>query len=284
MHGIILAGGFGTRLWPLTQTISKQLLPVYDKPMIYYPLSLLMAAEIRDFSVIVTPRDYHSFQSLLGDGSQWGVEISVVIQQTPRGLPEAFSLVAESQLKNGSLLILGDNIFYGSQMAKRVLELAYLPGAAIFGYLVNEVSPFGSFELDSVGQVSKLAEKSRSGKGFAIPGLYKFDSRVLQFVQNLNPSTRGELEIVDLLNMYLEHQQLNCRILDRGTAWLDTGTVDTLNQASELIRVIQARQGMLIGSPEEVALHKGWVTKSALSNLLSHYGESNYAKSLASLL
>lgn len=280
----MLAGGTGSRLWPITQVISKQLLPVYDKPMIYYPISLLMAAGIRDFTIISTPRDLALFQALLGDGSHWGVNFKVVEQYLPRGLPDAFNLVSQDELNSGSILILGDNLFYGSQIAKKVFELLRIPGAAIFGYLVNEVNAYGSMQFDSSGKLTYLEEKAEKGRGYAIPGIYKFDSAVKEFAALLEPSARGELEITDLLKCYLADSNLDFRILDRGTAWLDTGTVENLNQAAELIRVIQTRQGMLIGSPEEVAFHNNWISEQEFVKLANGYGESEYAKSLLNVL
>jgi glucose-1-phosphate thymidylyltransferase len=284
MRGIVLAGGTGSRLWPITQVVSKQLLPVYDKPMIYYPISLLMAAGIREFTIISTPRDLALFQALLGDGSRWGVNFKVVEQDQPRGLPDAFNLVSQDELNSGSILILGDNLFYGSQIAKKVFELLEIPGAAIFGYLVNEVNAYGSLQFDPSGKLTGLAEKAEKGRGYAIPGIYKFDAAVRDFAALLKPSARGELEITDLLKCYLAQSNLDFRILDRGTAWLDTGTVENLNQAAELIRVIQSRQGMLIGSPEEVAFRNKWISEQEFAKLAKGYGESEYAKSLLNVL
>ena len=284
MRGIVLAGGLGSRLWPITKVTSKQLLPVYDKPMIYYPISLLMAAGIREFSIITTRKDSEDFKFLLGDGSKWGVSFEFLCQDAPKGLPDAFNLVDKSKLNDGSVLILGDNLFYGSQIAQKVMQLLNRPDSAIFGYLVNDVSFFGSFELDSDGAITKLIEKVSSGRGFAIPGIYKFDSTVMSYVKDLIPSKRGELEITDLLKCYLLENRLSYQILDRGTAWLDTGTVENLNQAAELIRVIQTRQGMLIGSPDEVALRSGLITPADFEKLLDGYGESEYAKSLLNVL
>jgi len=284
MHGIVLAGGYGSRLWPITSVVSKQLLPVYDKPMIYYPLSLVMAAGIRDISVITTPRDIRLFEQLLGDGDQWGIRISYVTQATPKGLPEAFVLISQSTLEHGSLLILGDNLFYGSKMAEKVRELIALPGAAIFGYLVNDVSAYGSFELNAQSEIVSLFEKVARGKGYAIPGIYKFDASVQSRTLTLQPSTRGEVEIVDLLRIYLKDELLRHRILDRGTAWLDTGTVENLNQANELVRVIQSRQDMLVGSPDEVALRQGWTNPGVLSERIKMFRDSAYAMSLKQLL
>jgi glucose-1-phosphate thymidylyltransferase len=284
MRGIILAGGTGSRLWPITKVISKQLLPVYDKPMIYYPLSLLMAAGVRDFSVITTPRDVEVFKSLLGDGSQWGISIEIHIQVEPLGLPDAFRVLPKSYLLEGSILILGDNLFYGSQIARKVREMCSKKGASIFGYMVSDVSSFGSFTLNDTRQIESIAEKKNQGKGFAIPGIYKFDEFVSDHVSELKPSKRGELEITDLLETYHAHGLLSYELLDRGTAWLDTGTVENLNQACELVRVIQARQGMLVGSPEEVSYRYSWISESDFTELIKTYGQSEYAKGLLSVL
>lgn len=280
----MLAGGAGSRLWPITQVVSKQLLPVYDKPMIYYPLALLMATGVKNFSIITTPRDAQLFKSLLGDGSKWGISIDIVIQESPRGLPDAFNLLGGSELESDSILVLGDNLFYGSQIAKRVKELMAIPGAAIFGYLVNDVAAYGCFNFDSSHKIIYLEEKIAKGRGYAIPGIYKFDKDVKEFTSQLVPSGRGELEIVDLLKTYHSRNNLDFRILDRGTAWLDTGTVENLNQASELIKVIQNRQGMLVGSPEEVALRNKWITENEFRKLAEGFGESEYAKSLLNVL
>ena len=280
----MLAGGAGSRLWPITQVVSKQLLPVYDKPMIYYPLALLMAAGIKNFSIITTPRDAQLFKSLLGDGSKWGISIDIVIQESPRGLPDAFNLLSGGELESDSILVLGDNLFYGSQIAKRVKELMAIPGAAMFGYLVNDVAAYGCFNFDSSHKINYLEEKIAQGRGYAIPGIYKFDKDVKEFASQLVPSRRGELEIVDLLKTYHSRNNLDFRILDRGTAWLDTGTVENLNHASELIKVIQNRQGMLVGSPEEVALRNKWITENEFQKLAEGFGESEYAKSLLNVL
>lgn len=284
MRGIVLAGGAGSRLWPITQVVSKQLLPVYDKPMIYYPLALLMAAGIKNFSIITTPRDAQLFKSLLGDGSKWGISIDIVIQESPRGLPDAFNLLNGSELESDSILVLGDNLFYGSQIAQRIKELMAIPGAAMFGYLVNDVAAYGCFNFDSSHKIIYLEEKIAQGRGYAIPGIYKFDKDVKEFTSQLVPSRRGELEIVDLLKTYHLRNNLDFRILDRGTAWLDTGTVENLNHASELIKVIQNRQGMLVGSPEEVALRNKWITENEFRKLAEGFGESEYAKSLLNVL
>jgi glucose-1-phosphate thymidylyltransferase len=281
MLGIVLAGGTGTRLWPITKVVSKQLLPIYDKPMIYYPISLLMASGIRDFVIITTPRDSQAFQDLLGNGNQWGVDFRFRIQERPTGLPDAFKLTADLTADRSSILMLGDNIFYGSQLGKKLNEIQSLEGASIFGYLVDDVSSFGTFEVSTQGKIFNLREKpADGGRGFAIPGVYKFDSSVGERASRLKPSQRGELEIIDLIKDYLDSNLLNHSVLDRGTAWLDTGTVEDMNFATELIRVIQSRQGMLIGSPEEVAFRNGWISREQLLKLGLEQKSTEYGRSL----
>ena len=285
MIGILLAGGFGTRLGPITKVISKQLLPIYDKPMIYYPLSLLMAAEIEEIVVITTPRDRMAYETLLGDGRQWGISIQYVQQDHPNGLPEAF-LLCETFLKGeSSTLMLGDNVIYGSQIGKKLQSNGSQHGASIYGYLVKDVSSFGTIRLDSNHQIAELQEKpTAGGKGLAIPGIYHFDESVIERTKSLSKSARGELEIVDLLNTYLSEGNLHYSILDRGTAWLDTGTIEDLSMASELVRVVQSRQGMLIGSPEEVAFRKGLITRTELESLAHKYSGSLYGRALQDIV
>ena len=284
MIGILLAGGTGSRLRPMTNSISKQLLPIYDKPMIYYPLSLLMASGIREFYVIVNPNQLSLFSELLLDGAQWGISIKLIVQKNPNGIPEAFHLTEKYIGGQDVTLILGDNIFYGSQIAKKISANFSNEGALIYGYQVKDTSQFGCFEL-SDKSITALSEKPINGKsGFAIPGLYHFDSKVWNFASELKPSARGELEIIDLLKIYLESKSLHYSILDRGTAWLDTGNAETLFQAAQLIQVIQNRQGMIIGSPEEVAFRCGWIDELNLKKHLYQYGESTYGQSLLKLL
>jgi len=284
MPGIILAGGLGTRLGPITKTVSKQLLPVYDKPMIYYPLSLLMASGINEIAIITTPQSQPEFINLLGDGKQWGINLQFIIQNNPNGLPEAFLLCEDFIGKRNSTLILGDNIFYGSGMGSKLKSNSKNLGATMYGYLVNDVSQYGTFQLDGDGNVIYLREKPKSGgRGLAIPGIYHFDSNVSEYSRHLKPSSRGELEIIDLLNIYLQEKKLNYSVLDRGTAWLDTGTIEDLSSASELIRVVQSRQGLLIGSPEEVAFRNGWIESNQLLSLGEAQGNSLYGKALISL-
>jgi glucose-1-phosphate thymidylyltransferase len=284
MIGILLAGGHGTRLRPITNSISKQLLPIYDKPMIYYPLSLLMAAKVRDFQIITTALQETLFRDLLKDGSQWGISIQFVTQAEPTGIPEAFLLTRKKILGRKTIMSLGDNLFYGSQMGRRLSDNSGSEGAHIYGYQVNNISSFGSLTVVD-NKITKLEEKpKRAGSGFAIPGLYHFDDRVIDFCEQLKPSARGELEIVDLLKKYLEIGKLDYSILDRGTAWLDTGTHEDMFAASELVRVIQTRQGMLVGSPEEVAFRNGWITSTELEKLTDGMTASPYYKSVLDLI
>ena len=284
MIGILLAGGHGTRLRPITNSISKQLLPIYDKPMIYYPLSLLMAAKVRDFQIITTPAQEFLFKDLLKDGSQWGISIQFVIQVEPTGIPDAFLLTRKEIEGKKTIMSLGDNIFYGSQMGSRIRENSGSEGAHIYGYQVNDVSNFGALTI-SEDKIVKLEEKPKNiGLGYAVPGLYHFDENVIDFCEQLRPSARGELEIIDLLKKYLMNGDLKYTILDRGTAWLDTGTHEDMFAASELVRVIQTRQGMLVGSPEEVAFRNGWITSTELEKLATGMKSSPYYNSLLDLI
>ncbi len=284
MYGLILAGGYGTRLRPMTTVTSKQLLPIYDKPMIYYPLSLMMAAGIREFSIITVPDQAESFANLLGDGSQWGIEINFISQEKANGIPEVFTLAEKKIVNKPSLLMLGDNILYGSRIGHKISENLNPKGAHIYGYLVNDVSKFGSLKTDG-SKILSLEEKPKEiHKGLAIPGIYHFNSEVCEFVKEIRPSSRGELEIVDLLNIYLNQNSLSHSIIDRGTAWLDTGTVEDMFAAAELVRVIQSRQGMLVGSPEEVAFRNKWISEKQLSALASHYFGSPYSRALLDLI
>lgn len=285
MIGILLAGGLGTRLGPITAFTSKQLLPIYDKPMIYYPLSLLIASGVDEVIVISTPRDLISYQSLLEDGSQWGISITYIEQSKPNGLPEAFLLSEEIISGKPCTLMLGDNIIYGSQIGKKISNHLHPVGASIYGYLVNDVSAFGCLELNEHRQIKNLVEKPKNiGKGLAIPGIYHFDKTVIQKTKNLKRSARGELEIIDLLNLYLDEGNLHFETLDRGIAWLDTGTIEDLAMASELVRVVQSRQGMLIGSPDETAFRKGLINSDDLKKLALKYRGSLYGKSLEDIL
>jgi len=284
MNGILLAGGFGTRLGPVTKVVSKQLLPIYDKPMIYYSLSVLMASGLRKIALVSSPNQLDLFKNLLLDGNQWGIEITYYTQSFPIGLPDVFNIVDDNFLKFGTVLMLGDNFFYGSQIAKKISNFFTVEGAAIFGYQVNDISQFGSFLVNSDNSINKLVEKKGKGSGYAVPGVYKFDSQVKSLVKTLKPSRRGELEIIDLLNVYYEKKLLTHQILDRGTAWIDTGTHENLSQASELVRVIQHAQGMLIGSPDEVAYRNGWINKKQLIKIAKSYKSSTYGKSLIDVI
>ncbi len=285
MKGIILAGGTGSRLHPITHGISKQLVPVYDKPMIYYPLSTLMLAGIRDILVITTPHDAEQFHRLLGDGSQFGINLSYAVQPSPDGLAQAF-LIGEAHLGGEAAgLVLGDNIFHGDGMGRKLRGFGDIEGAAIFGYPVADPTAYGVVEFDEHGKAISLEEKpARPRSKHAVPGLYFYDSSVVEHARNLKPSDRGELEITDLNRLYLEAGQLQVHVLERGTAWLDTGTFDSLNDASNFIRTIEARQGLKIGAPEEVAWRMGWLTADELRERAEPLRKSGYGDYLVRML
>ncbi|MFF1382722.1 glucose-1-phosphate thymidylyltransferase RfbA [Arthrobacter sp. NPDC058288] len=285
MRGIILAGGTGSRLHPITLGISKQLVPVYDKPMIYYPLSTLILAGIRDILIITTPHDADQFQRLLGDGSQFGVNITYAQQPSPDGLAQAFILGAE-HIGNGPVaLVLGDNIFYGRGMGTQLRRFSDIDGGAVFGYWVADPSAYGVVEFDAEGKAISLEEKPAKPKShYAVPGLYFYDNDVVQIAKDLKPSPRGELEITDVNRVYLERGKLQVEILPRGTAWLDTGTFDSLNEASEFIHTVQKRQGLSIGCPEEISWRLGFLSDAELQERAEPLVKSGYGKYLLELL
>jgi glucose-1-phosphate thymidylyltransferase len=284
--GIILAGGSGTRLYPVTHTISKQLLPVYDKPMIYYPLTTLMLGDIRDILIISTPQDLPQFQNLLGDGSQWGLRLSYTAQPSPDGLAQAFILGSDFIGDDVSTLILGDNIFYGHDL-EHLLHSANTRelGATVFAYHVNDPERYGVAEFNADNQVISLEEKPRQPKSnYAVTGLYFYDQKVVELANNLKPSARGELEITDLNQLYLDKNELYVEMMDRGYAWLDTGTHDSLLDAGQFISTIENRQGLKVACPEEIAYRKNWITQSDLENLAKPLLKNQYGEYLLKLI
>ena len=282
MKGIILAGGLATRLYPITLAVSKQLLPVYDKPLIYYAISTLMLAGIRDILIISTPNDLPCFERLLGNGSNYGLRFSYLIQSEPKGLAQAF-IIGENFIANESVaMILGDNIFYGNGMSQLLKSAAQKKtGATIFGYHVEDPQRFGVVEFSQDGKAISIEEKPKEPKSnYAVTGLYFYDNHVTDFAKSIKPSSRGELEITDLNNIYLQQNSLNVKLLGRGYAWFDTGTVDSLNEAAEYVRILSRRQGIKFSVPEEIAYQEGWISKSTLLDIANSYKNSPYGKHL----
>jgi len=285
MKGIILAGGSGTRLYPITRAISKQLMPIYDKPMIYYPLSVLMQADIREILIITTPEDNDSFKRLLGDGKELGCSFSYAIQEKPNGLAQAFVIGEQFIGSDKVALILGDNIFYGTGFSELIRSFNEVEGAAIFAYPVADPERYGVVEFDKDFKALSIEEKPVQPKSsFAVPGLYFYDNKVIEIAKNLKPSPRGEYEITDVNKFYLQKGDLHVGVMDRGTAWLDTGTFDSLSDATEYVRVIEKRQATKIGCIEEVAYRRGFINDAQLEVLIAKYIKSGYGAYLQTLL
>ena len=285
MKGIILAGGSGTRLYPLTIAVSKQLMPVYDKPMIYYPLSTLLLAGIRDILIITTPHDQPSFQKLLGDGSQIGCRFEYKVQPSPDGLAQAFILGEEFIGEDSVALVLGDNIFYGTGLSQLLESKVNVKGGCVFAYKVSDPERYGVVEFDKDFRSISIEEKPKVPKShYAVPGLYFYDNSVVGYAKNLKPSERGELEITDINKIYLEKGELEVGVMSRGTAWLDTGTFDSLHEASEFVKVLEKRQGFKVSCIEEIAYHKGFINEEQLLKSAEKYGKSGYGAYLKRLI
>ena len=285
MKGIILAGGTGSRLWPITRGVSKQLLPIYDKPLIYYPIATLMLAGIQDIAIITTPEDQNSFKRLLGSGKDFGVDFQYLIQPKPEGLAQAFLIAKEFIGEDSVALILGDNLFYGQGLGGKLSSFSSISGAQIFAYKVHDPERYGVVEFDSSGNVVSLEEKpSKPKSSFAVPGLYFYDNSVVQIAASITPSDRGELEITDINDAYLRSGKLKVTILDRGTVWLDTGTFESLHDASNYVKVIEDRQGMKIACLEEIAWKSQWITRDKMNELITNYGSSTFGTYLKSLV
>ena len=283
--GIILAGGKGTRLAPLTTSVSKQLLPVYDKPMIYYPISILMLSGIREILIISTPRDVPSFKALLGDGKKWGINFEYAVQERPDGIAQAYILGEKFLNGSPSTLILGDNIFYGPSLKEKLLKAKGKEGATIFAYRVKDPERYGVITFNQEGIVKDLEEKPKNPKSsYCVTGMYFFDKNACEYVKDLRPSQRGELEITDLNRIYLEKGELSVEILSRGYVWLDTGTHETLLEAQEFVKTIENRQGLRICCPEEIAYRNNWINEEHLIRISKQYNKSDYGKYLLGLL
>ena len=281
MKGIILAGGSGTRLWPITQAISKQLMPIYDKPMIYYPLTTLMQAGIRNILIITTPDDQAGFQRLLGDGSQWGINLEYAVQPKPEGLAQAF-IIGEEFIGNDKVaLVLGDNIFHGERLDESLQECTNPDGGTVFAYKVSDPERYGVVEFDDQNQAISIEEKPAEPKSnFAVVGLYFYNNDVIEIAKNVQPSARGELEITSINAEYLRRGKLQVQTLDNGDVWLDTGTIDSLTDAADFVRVIQKRTGRIIGSPEKIAFKNDWISREQLNTLAEPLKKSGYGKYL----
>lgn len=285
MKGIILAGGSGTRLYPITLATSKQLIPIYDKPMIYYPLSTLMSAGIKDILIISTPHDLPRFEQLLGSGDQIGCNFTYKVQDTPRGLADAFIVGADFIGNDKVAMVLGDNIFYGTEMGEKLKQYTNVDGGVVFGYQVSDPERYGVVEFNKDNKVVSIEEKPEKPKSnYAIPGLYFFDNKVVEYAKLAKPSARGEIEITEIHNAYLKAGKLEVCLLDRGTAWLDTGTFASMNQAAQFVQVIEERQGLKIGCIEEIAWHEGFINNDQLHRLAEPLKKSGYGKYLANLL